>query len=256
MNELKLLWNQITLTKVKRTTFGVASMHIISSTFLFPVVWLIIGLFAKALLVKQNIAPEFVVSVVYYLIMLGCFYMGIRYSLYYIDKKVQVALPKQSARQSVVFFVILVISANIGLFYFEKALNIQRIIFSILLLYLFIKMTIRYFDTLNQTEYLECRFFSQIIVLLANLSLLLSFLFIYAFIRELNPVAHLIVMAVAFYAVLFIDNFDTLFVSFFYLPHESKPIKKALLLLLVSVPLNVILWSVIFQYFQSHYSYM
>lgn len=255
MNELKALWNQIMLTKIKRTTFGVVSSHIISSTFLFPVFWLIAGSLAKALIIEKGMISESLALAIYYTVMLGCFYLGIKYSLFYIDKKVKVALPKQSGRQSIILFFILVVAANIGLLYFEGTINLQRIIFTLLLLYMFTKLTNRYFNSLEKADYLECNFFAQIVVLLANFSLFISFLFIYAFIHELNPVANIIVLIVVFYLALVLEDFNKIFVPFFYLPNEPKPIKKALLVLLITLPLNAVLWTIIFHYFENRYDY-
>ncbi|MDD2791340.1 MAG: hypothetical protein PHU40_11855 [Sulfurimonas sp.] len=255
MNELKQLWNQIMLTKVKRTTFGVMTTHVISSSTLFPTFWLIAGSLAKALLVANGIIIEPFATTLYYAIMLGAFYLGIKYSIYYINKKIQVALPKQSGRQSIILFSLIVITTNIAFIYFEDSINFQRIIFSILLVYMFIQMTNKFFNSLEQTDYLECSFLAQIVILTANLSLFLSFLFIYAVIRELNPIVNLIIIPVVFYLALAVESFSKVFVPFFYLPNEQKPIKKALFLLLVTLPLNAGLWTIIIIYFENRYDY-
>lgn len=239
--------------KIKRTTFGVVSSHIISTTFLFPILWLIAGSLAKALLLAQGMIDEPIATTSYYVIMLGCFYLGTKYSLYYIDKRVSVALPKQSGRQSIIVFSILVILTNITLFYFEKAMNIQRVIFSLLLIYMFAQLTKRYFNSLEQTEYIECNFLFQIIVLLANLSMFVLLLFIYAIFHELNPIAHLIALTIAFYIGIAVKSFDKLFVPFFYLPNEPKPIKKALFILSTTLPVNIAIWIFILRYFESRY---
>ena len=255
MNELKQLLKQIMLTKVKRTTFGVMTVHVISSSTLFPTFWLIAGSLVKALLVANGIIIEPFASTLYYMVMLGSFYLGIKYSIYYINKKIQVALPKQSGRQSIILFFLIVIAVNIAFIYFENSINFQRIIFSIFLVYMFIQMTNKFFHSLEQTEYLECSFLAQIVVLIANFSLFLSFLFIYAIIRELNPIVNLIITPVVFYLALAVESFSKVFVPFFYLPNEPKPIKKAIFLLLVTLPLNAGLWTIIFKYFENRYDY-
>ena len=255
MNELKQLLKQIMLTKVKRTTFGVMTVHVISSSTLFPTFWLIAGSLVKALLVANGIIIEPFASTLYYMVMLGTFYLGIKYSIYYINKKIQVALPKQSGRQSIILFFLIVIAVNIAFIYFENSINFQRIIFSIFLVYMFIQMTNKFFHSLEQTEYLECSFLAQIVVLIANFSLFLSFLFIYAIIRELNPIVNLIITPVVFYLALAVESFSKVFVPFFYLPNEPKPIKKAIFLLLVTLPLNAGLWTIIFKYFENRYDY-
>jgi len=160
--------------KVRRTSFGVVSSHIISTTMLFPLFWLIAGLLAKALLVQNNIIPEPLVSFLYYLIMLGSYYLGIKYSLYFIDKKIIVALPEQSSRQAIIAFSTLVVVSNYALFYFQETIYIQRIIFSLLLIYMFAVITKKYFNSLEKTDYIECKFFWQVIILVSNFSILIS----------------------------------------------------------------------------------
>lgn len=253
MNDLKTLWDKIKPSKIKRTTFGVVSSHIISTTFLFPAFWIIVGSFAKFFLVEKGMLSQSVAMCLYYAIMLGCFYLGIKYSLYYIDKRVSVALPKQSGRQSIIIFTMLVIVVDTILFYYEQTVNFQRIIFGLLLIYMFAKLTKRYFNSLEQAEYLECNFLSQIVVLLANLSILIVLLLAYAIIHELNPIANMLVLIIVFYLASTIESFDKIFAPFFYMPDEPKPIKKALLALLITLPINAILWSIAFDYMQKRF---
>ncbi len=254
MNDLKTLWDKIKPSKIKRTTFGVVSSHIISTTFLFPAFWIIVGSFAKFFLVEKGMLSQSVAMWLYYAIMLGCFYLGIKYSLYYIDKRVSVALPKQSGRQSIITFTMLVIVVDTILFYYEQTVNFQRIIFGLLLIYMFAKLTKRYFNSLEQAEYLECNFLSQIVVLLANLSILIVFFLLYAMIvHGLNRIANMLVLIIVFYLESTIKSFDKIFVPFFYMPNEPKPIKKALLALLITLPINAILWSIIFDYMQKRF---
>jgi len=253
MNDLKTLWDKIKPSKIKRTTFGIVSSHIISTTFLFPAFWIIVGSFAKFFLVEKGMLSQSVAMWLYYAIMLGCFYLGIKYSLYYIDKRVSVALPKQSGRQSIIIFTMLVIVVDTILFYYEQTVNFQRIIFGLLLIYMFAKLTKRYFNSLEQAEYLECNFLSQIVVLLANLSILIALLLAYAIIHELNPIANMLVLTIVFYLASTIESFDKIFVPFFYMPDEPKPIKKALLALLITLPINAILWSIAFDYMQKRF---
>jgi hypothetical protein len=253
MNDLKTFWDKIKPSKIKRTTFGVVSSHIISTTFLFPAFWIIVGSFAKFFLVEKGMLSQSVAMWLYYAIMLGCFYLSIKYSLYYIDKRVSVALPKQSGRQSIIIFTMLVIVVDTILFYYEQTVNFQRIIFGLLLIYMFAKLTKRYFNSLEQAEYLECNFFSQIVVLLANLSILIVLLLAYAIIHELNPIANMLVLIIVFYLASIIESFDKIFVPFFYMPDEPKPIKKALLALLITLSINAILWSIAFDYMQKRF---
>jgi hypothetical protein len=166
---------------------------------------------------------------------------------------VSVALPKQSGRQSIIIFTMLVIVVDTILFYYEQTVNFQRIIFGLLLIYMFAKLTKRYFNSLEQAEYLECNFLSQIVVLLANLSILIALLLAYAIIHELNPIANMLVLTIVFYLASTIESFDKIFVPCFYMPDEPKPIKKALLALLITLPINAILWSIAFDYMQKRF---
>lgn len=237
--------------KIHRTTFGVVSSHIISTVFLFPLLWLIAGSLAKGLLTLYYPILEPYLSTVYYLIMLGSFYLGIKYSLYYINKNVSVALPEKSGRQSILFFSALVIISNYTLFYFENSINIQRLIFSLILLYMFAVMTKRYFHTLEKSSYIECIFFLQIIILISNLSILISLFLTYGVLHESSVTLKLIVTSAFIPLLLILTQFDVVdkvFIPFEYEVGKQKPIKKALLTIAVSIPINILLLLYIIKY--------
>ena len=237
--------------KIKRTTFGVVSSHIISTVALFPLFWLIAGSLAKGLLVLNNVIIEPYVSTLYYLIMLGSFYLGTKYSLYYINKNISVALPEKSGRLSILFFSALVIISNYTLFYFENSINIQRLIFSLLLLYMFAVMTKRYFHTLEKSSYVECLFFSQVIILIANLSILISLFLTYGVLHESSVTLKLIVTSAFIPLLLILTQFDVvdrIFIPFEYEINEPSPLKKALSIIAVSIPINILLLLYIIKY--------
>jgi len=224
--------------------------HVISSSTLFPVFWLIAGSIGKAMLISKEIINETLANGIYYAIMLLLFYLGIKYSLYYINKKVIVTFPKQSAQQSIILFSILVIATNYGLYYFENSLNILRIFFSLVLIYMFSIMTKKYFDTLDETEHIECTFVGQIIVLAANLSMFISIIVPVGIISGINPLAKYILLIIAFVVGLKTQIFNKTFVPFFYKEGEPKPIKYALIVLAITLPLNVGLYFIVINYFE------
>ena len=241
--------------KINRTTFGVVSSHIISTTMLFPLFWLIAGSLVKALLIQNKIILEPFVSFLYYFIMLGSYYLGIKYSLYFIDKKVAVALPEKSARQAIIVFSTLVVVSNYALFYFQETINVQRIMFSLLLLYMFAVMTKKYFDSIEKPDYIECKFFSQVIILIANLSVLISILTTYAILHESHFAVRMVLLS-AFIPVMLIFSkiniVDKIFIPFEYKTNEPKPIKKAFITLGITMPVNIILIFFIISYFKSN----
>lgn len=230
--------------KIRRTTFGIVSSHIISTTMLFPLFWLIAGLLVKALLIQNKIILEPFVSFLYYLIMLSSYYLGIKYSLYFIDKKVEVALPEQSARQAIITFSTLVVVSNYALFYFQETIYIQRIVFSLLLIYMFSVITRKYFHSLEKSDYIECKFFLQVIILIANFSVLISILMTYAILHESHFAIRMILVS-AFIPIMLIFSkvniVDKIFIPFEYKTNEPKPIKKALITLGITIPVNMVL---------------
>jgi len=226
--------------KIRRTTFGVVSSHIISSSFLFPLFWLVAGSLGKALLVANGTVSDPYASIVYYAGMLLSFYFGIKYSLYYINKKVSVTLPERSGQQSIVVFALLIVAANYGLYYFEESINYYRLVMSLGLAYMFAVMTKKYFNSLEAADYLECTFTEQIVILLANLSLFVMLLLLFGIMRELAPWIRLSIIAAAL-AVAFSTGFlNKPFVQFFYKRDEPKPLKKAFLVLAVTLPVNAV----------------
>jgi hypothetical protein len=239
--------------KIKRTTFGVVTSHIISSSLLFPVVWLIAGSLGKALLIANAMATEPIASIVYYGVMLLSFFLGIKYSLYYINKKVEVAMPKQSGQQSIALFSILVIAVNYGLYYFEGNINYYRLVMSLGLVYLFAVMTKKYFNSLDKTDYLECSFPSQIIILLANFSLLVMLLLLFGTLQELYyPWVRVSIIAVVLTLAFASGLLNKPFVPFFYKEGEPKPLKNAFISLAVTLPVNAFFYTVIIKYFSHH----
>ena len=219
--------------KIQRTTFGVMTSHVISSSTLFPVFWLIAGSIGKAMLVAKDMINETLANGIYYAVMLLFFYFGTKYSLYYINKKVSVTMPKQSGQQSIILFTALVIATNYGLFYFEDSINIMRIFFS-----------------LQDTEHLECTFIGQMTVLSANLSMLISLVVLFAIFSEITPLARYALLAVILILSLKTEIFNKTFVPFFYKKDEPKPIKYALTVLAITLPLNVGLYFVVINYFE------
>lgn len=223
--------------------------HVISSSVLFPLLWLIIGSIGKSLLISQNLINQPLADAIYYLVMLLMFYFGIKYSLYYINKNVSVAMPKQSEKQSIILFTSLVLAVNYGLYYFEDSLNIMRIIFSFALIYMFIIMTKKYFDSLEDSEYIECTFIGQVLILLANTSIVITLLTIYGIISNITPYARYIVVIISIVVALKTDLFKHFFVAFFYRKNEKKPLKHALTMLVITLPINIALYILLSNYF-------
>jgi len=236
--------------KIQRTTFGVMTSHVISSSILFPLFWLITGSISNAMLVTKYMINETLANGIYYAVMLLFFYFGIKYSLYYINKKVSVTLAKQSAKQSIILFVALVIATNYGLFYFEDSINVMRIFFSITLVYMFSVMTKEYFDSSEETEHLECTFIGQMTVLIANLSMLIALVVLFAIFSEITPLARYALLAVIFIVSLKTEIFNKIFVPFFYKEGEPKPMKHALTVLAITLPLNAGLYFIVINYFE------
>ena len=244
--------------KIKRTTFGVMTSHVVSSSALFPLLWLVIGSIGKAMLLQESLINETVANIIYYAGMMLFFYFGIKYSLYYINKKVFVTLPKQSGQQSIILFALLVVAVNYGLFYFEETINIMRILFSFMLVYMFTVITKKYFDSLEETENMECTFIGQIIVLLANLSIFVSMFALYGILdtiwtQELHLSSHILSTVIAG-LIAFLSYkrniVNKIFVPFFYKEDEEKPIKYALVTLAITLPLNIGLYFVVINYFE------
>ena len=223
-------------SKIKRTTFGVASSHIISSSTLFPFLWLFIGLLFKPFILSQHYVPDIMVSFIYYLIMLGAYYLGIKYSLSYINKKVLVMLPKKSSNLAIGLFFLLILVAHYGFYYFEESISLLRVIFTVFLFLLFKSMSEKYFNSLGESDYVECSFLGQTLVIFSNLSVLLALLGISYILEQWSSFT--LVSYLAPLAILMGMWFTNLFPEPFYKKEESSPLKKATILLVVSLLVN------------------
>ena len=223
-------------SKIKRTTFGVASSHIISSSTLFPFLWLLVGLFFKAYLVHEEYLTENQALTIFYVVMLGAFYIGIKYSLSYINKKVLVMLPKKSSNLAIGLFFLLILLAHYGFYYFEESISLLRVTFTVFLFLLFKSMTEKYFNSLAESDYIECSFLGQTLVIFSNLSVLLALLGISYILDQWSSftlVSHLAPLVIAIGL-----SFANLFPEPFYKKEESSPLTKATILLVVSLLVN------------------
>ena len=234
--------------KIKRTTFGIATSHVISSSLLFPLLWLIIGLLFKPFILSKGYVPESVVTLVYYGVMLGAFYLGIKYSLSYINRKVLVIFPKKSAKHSITLFFMLIFLTHYGFYYFTEEISFSRVVFTIFLFLLFVDLTQKYFNSLGESDYRECTFTGQVLVTFSNLSVLIALFGMFALTQRLTSVN--IVTYVAPILILMGISFGNLFPEPFYEKNAEKPIKKATILLVISLLVNIVLF-LVYTYFSS-----
>ena len=236
-------------TEEKRrvTTFSVVSSHIISSTMLFPVLWLIIGSVIYLILEQKQVLPISLITIFYYIVMLASFYAGIKYSLSFIDKRYIVSNPELSLKFSILFFLIGVLLINYIFIYFEEALNWFRLIFSILLLYMFVTLTNKYFKSLEaDIEYIEYPFLWQVLFLFTNFSLLIAALTSYTILVSVYSWMHsLLIFVLIIWFGPYSKVIDKLFIPFFYKSNEEIAVKRSIIVLLIALPVDFLLISTI-----------
>lgn len=234
------------------TTFSVVSSHIISSSALFPVVWLIIGSFLQTILVQKQILNEPVVTGLYYIVMLASFYGGIKYSLSFIDRRYIVSNPQSSLKFSILSFLFGVLFINYLFIYFEESFNWFRLSFSILLTYMFVILTNKYFSAINpNTEYIEYPFLWQIFFMLTNLLLIIAFFISYMILSRVFPWIHaFLVFALVIWFSPYSEIIEKLFIPFFYKNNEKIAFKKATIIFLIALPMDLFLISILVSQYQ------
>lgn len=233
------------------TTFNISTSHVIQTSFLFPIVWLIVGSFVKMILNDKGFIPLEILSLVYYLIMLISFYLGIKYSLAYINKKIIVSQPQNTAKQSILWFLFGAVSINYAFYYFEESLNFIRIITTVLIIVMFIKLTTKYFNSIEaDNEYIEYSLPLQIVIFLANLSLIIMLFITYGIYHE-SIWIHLLITPFLIALIVFLQDKIDIFVPFFYKKNEIPNFKKPYIVLAITLPINIILIQIIIKYFQN-----
>lgn len=244
------------MAKIRRSTLSIVILHVIATSIYFPLLWLIGGYFFKLWMISKG-AYEIAAEMLYYVIMIKSYYLGIKYSLYHIESKVDIADPRKVARYSVILFSILAAGVNYAFYHYQGSVHLLRLVVSFGIVYMFHVLSVRFFYTLkSRGEERECTVFNQVVIVVANLSMLVSLLVTYVFLGFIGLYVELkefafgvqmfFVTAVAYYLYLGEQiPRKSLFVPFLYQEGEPKPIKKAVRLLLVTIPLNVILWGVV-----------
>lgn len=229
------------------TTFSVVSSHIISSSTLFPIAWLIIGSFAQMILVQEQIVHEFILAALYYIVMLASFYAGIKYSLSFIDKRYIVLNPKSSLKFSILIFLFGVLFINYLFIHFEETFNWFRLLFSVFLTYMFVTLTDKYFKGLEpNSEYLEYPLVWQVFFMLTNLLLLIALFTSYIILVKVYPSMHLLlILVLVMWFGPYSHIINKFFIPFLYKINEEIAIKRAIIVFLIALPVDYLLISTI-----------
>lgn len=236
--------------KNRLTTFNISTSHVIQTTFLFPIVWLLIGSFSKMILNEKNILPIEILSTIYYVVLFLSFYWGAKHSISYINKKIIISQPKEASRQSILWFIFGAIIVNYAFYYFEKDINYIRIFTTILIIIMFVKITIKYFNSIEaDTQYLEYTFPFQIVILLANLSLIIMLFMLYGIYNKIVKF-QILIMPILIIFIFILQGKINIFLPFFHKKEEIPNLKKPIIYLAITLPINIVLFLLIIKYFQ------
>lgn len=135
--------------KKEKSTLGIVVFHLMTTAIVFPFFGLLIGYFAWKYLGKTLNSGA--LTLLRDAINIGFFFLGIKYSLIFIDKKMIVQNPKSCSKSSIMTFAILVI--YIWSVHIVKNANsiafIYNTLFYGIIFLIFFVMTWQYFLRLN-----------------------------------------------------------------------------------------------------------
>jgi len=233
--------------KTRITALNVAVAQL-TSTLLLPIIWILIGTIAVWLLVGTEKVSDNIASPVYYLILILCYYLGLKYSFNYVSKNLVVTQPNKSAKISSFLFYFGLMSIYLGFYLYNQEHNYLRVIAYFIIAYLFTSMTNKYFSSLEPDNRLnEYSFLIQVGFTIVNISLVIMLAILTLWLMIEYPLTQgLYFMVLAFWMGDYgtkINNF--LFVPYFYQDGESYPYKKVMASLLLSIPINIFLFYMI-----------
>ena len=232
-------------TRITSLNIAVAQL---TSTLLLPIIWFLIGTIAKWLLVDNETVSNNIALPIYYALLITSYYVGLKYSFRYVSKNLVVTQPKTSAKISIFIFYLGLLSVYFAFYFFYEEHNHERILAFIILAYMYTTMTNKYFSSLEpDSELNEYSFILQVCFTIVNILLVVMFAILAIWLMmEYNGVYLMYVLIIVYW--MGDDGYkinDFLFIPYFYKDGESKPYKKIIASLLLSVPINIFLFYMI-----------
>ena len=233
--------------KTRITTLNVAIAHL-TSALLLPIIWILVGTIAVSILVETETMSDNIASIVYYLILILSYYLGLKYSFYYVSKNLIVTQPTKSAKISSLLFYFGLISIYFAFYFYNQEHNYLRIITFFIIAFVFTSMTKKYFSLLEPDGKLnEYSFILQLGFTFVNISLVVMLAILTVWLIMEYPWTEGLYIALVF---LWFRDYGTkinnfLFVPYFYKNGDHKPYKKAIASLSLSIPINIFLFYMI-----------
>jgi hypothetical protein len=229
--------------KRRITVFNVAIAQL-TSTMMLPIIWILVGSILQWLLVGTTNLSDGIASLFYYLILIGSYYGGLRYSFWYVSKNLVVTQPKKSAKIASFLFFFGLLSTYFVFYSYHGEHNYFRLITFFILAFMYLTLTNKYFSSLKPDDNMkEYSLTLQVVFTIVNLSLVIMLAILTIWLVKDYPWT----MGL-YYAVLAcwmgdcgskINNF--LFVPYFHKDHEPIPIKKVFFILGLTIPINAFL---------------
>lgn len=233
--------------KKRITTLNVAIAQL-TSALLLPIVWSLIGTIIVWLLIESGRIPDNIAYIVYYTILIISYYVGLKYSFYYVSKNLTVTQPKKSAKISIFLFYFGLVAIYIGFYFYYNNHNYYRMASYLIIAFIYTIMTNKYFLSLEPDNKLnEYSFILQVCFTVVNFSLVVMLAIITIWLIMEYPWTEGLYIALVF---LWLRGYGTkinnfLFLPYFYKNGEKKPYKKLIIILFLSIPINILLFYLI-----------
>lgn len=234
-------------SKDRITSLNISVAHI-TSTMLLPIVWILIGILVKWLYIPSETTLDQITSYVYYILLIGSYYIGLKYSFRYLTNNFIITNPKTSAYISIFVFSLGVILIYLSFYFYAKEHNYLRMFSFFIISYLFIIMTNKFFSILEPNK--KCNEYSiplQIFITIINLSLFIMLSALGIMFVQGYPWSEILLLIVVF---LWVKDFgksinEFLFIPYFYKNEKSEIYKKSILILALTIPINSFLYYLI-----------
>ena len=233
--------------KKRITVFSVAVAQT-TSALMLPILWILVGSIAQWFLNGTETLSEETTQPIYYLILIASFYGGLKYSFWYVSKKLIMTQPKKSAKISSFLFCLGLLSTYYAFYAYSGEHDYLRVVTFFILAYMYIILTSKYFSSFEPDDQLnEYSFMLQVGFTVVNISMVIMLAILTLWLIKEHPWTYGLYTMVL---VLWMGNYGSkinnfLFVPYFYKDQEPVPYKKVLASLGLTIPVNTFLFYMI-----------
>jgi hypothetical protein len=241
--------------KVRATTYNIVITQL-SSVLMLPILWILFGSIFKWVFIETETLPSSVAHLLYYLVLIGSYYIGLKHSFSNMSKKIIMTQPKVSGKISSFLFVSGLISVYYIWHIYTDEYDYFRMGAFIILGYMYTLLTSKYFNTLEvDDEIIEYSFLHQTFFTVINLSVVLvisiSLGLMIWFIKDYTWSYFIYILIVPVGVVVvnkYMDKVNkVLFIPYFYTGEKGIPLKRILTILMITVPTNSILFYILYK---------